>query len=95
MMEDLDRFEVELINARSADYPSLLLEMFNPPPVLYVKGSLRPEDGEGIAIVGTRRSTRYGETMCDQIAGGIASANITCGEWFGSRYRHGGAPCSD
>ncbi len=77
MMEDLDRFEVELINARSADYPSLLLEMFNPPPVLYVKGSLRPEDGEGIAIVGTRRSTRYGETMCDQIAGGIASANIT------------------
>ena len=77
MMEDLERYDVDLINARSAEYPSLLLEMFDPPPVLYVKGSLRSEDGEGIAIVGTRRSTRYGEMMCDRIAGGIASANIT------------------
>ena len=77
MMEDLDAHDVELIHARSTDYPSLLREMFDPPPVLYVKGTLRPEDGEGIAIVGTRSSTRYGETMCDAISGGIASADIT------------------
>ena len=77
MMEDLDAHDVELIHARSTEYPSLLREMFDPPPVLYVKGTLRPEDGEGIAIVGTRSSTRYGETMCDEISGGIASADIT------------------
>ena len=77
MMEELELYDVELINARSAEYPSLLLEMFDPPPVLYIKGALRPEDGEGIAIVGTRSSTRYGEAMCDEISGGIASANIT------------------
>ena len=77
MMEDLYAHDVELIHARSTDYPSLLREMFDPPPVLYVKGTLRPEDGEGIAIVGTRSSTRYGETMCDEISGGIASASIT------------------
>lgn len=77
MMEDLEAHDVELIHARSTDYPSLLREVFDPPPVLYVKGTLRPEDGEGIAIVGTRSSTRYGESMCDEISGGIASANIT------------------
>lgn len=77
MMDELDLHDVQIVTANSAQYPKLLLEVFDPPPVLYVKGELKPKDGEGVAVVGTRRSTRYGELMCDRIAGGIASAGVT------------------
>ena len=77
MAEELDAHGVDVIHARSERYPSLLLETFDPPPALYIKGELKPQDGEGIAVVGTRRSTRYGDRMCDRIASGIAMAGIT------------------
>ena len=77
MMDELDLHDVQIVIANSAQYPKLLLEVFDPPPVLYVKGELKPQDGEGVSVVGTRRSTRYGELMCDRIAGGIAAAGVT------------------
>ena len=77
MMEELENFDVEVVTAKSDRYPSLLREIFDPPAVLYVKGELRSEDGEGIAVIGTRRCTRYGMEMCDDIAGGIATAGVT------------------
>ena len=77
MMDELDLHDVEIVTANSPQYPNLLSEVFDPPPVLYVKGELKPQDGEGIAVVGTRRSTRYGELMCDRVAGGIACSGVT------------------
>ena len=77
MAEELDEYGVDVIHARSERYPSLLLETFDPPPALYIKGELKPQDGEGIAVVGTRRSTRYGDRMCDQIVSGIVKAGVT------------------
>lgn len=77
MMEELEHAEVDVVHARSERYPALLMEVFDPPPVLYVKGTLLPQDGEGIAVVGTRRSTRYGNQMCYDIASGLAAAGAT------------------
>lgn len=77
MMEELDLAGAEVLCARSERYPALLMEVFDPPPVLYVKGTLLPQDGEGIAVVGTRRSTRYGNQMCYDIASGLALAGAT------------------
>ena len=77
MMDELDLHDIQIVIANSPQYPKLLLEVFDPPPVLYVKGELKPQDGEGVSVVGTRRSTRYGELMCDRIAGGIAAAGVT------------------
>jgi DNA processing protein len=36
-------------------YPVRLREIKHPPMVLYVQGELQPEDGDGVAIVGTRK----------------------------------------
>src|SRR5687768_11271472 len=41
-------------------YPARLKEIDDRPPVLYVRGELRPEDEWAVAIVGTRRATPYG-----------------------------------
>lgn len=58
-------------------YPQQLLEVHDPPPVLYLWGELQAVDRWSVAIVGTRRASRYGRLMADQIAGGLAANGIT------------------
>ena len=62
---DLDH-EVEQVAATGAraltwespDYPRLLREIADPPPTLYVKGTLTEEDGWAVAVVGPQRHHR-------------------------------------
>ncbi len=58
-------------------YPSRLKEIEQPPPVLYVRGELRPEDDFAVAIVGTRRITPYGRQITDDLAAYLAGNGIT------------------
>jgi DNA processing protein len=44
-------------------YPRRLKEIDQPPPVLYLRGRLIPEDEWAVAIVGTRRITAYGRQV--------------------------------
>jgi DNA processing protein len=77
--------EKELVKAREAGvriitvddtaYPSALRNTPDPPLFLYVKGSLRHEDG--VAIVGTRKPTHYGLTVTHRIAYELATAGLT------------------
>jgi len=60
----------------SADYPRLLLEIADPPPVLYVKGTLTEEDGWAVAVVGTRRATAYGREVTRQLSTALARSGI-------------------
>jgi len=60
-----------------ADYPSLLREIPQSPPVLFVQGRIGPQFEQAIAVVGTRRVTPYGrraaEAFCATLAGlGVA-----------------------
>ncbi len=54
---------VQVLTLEDVGYPRLLQEIEQPPPVLYVKGQLTPEDELSIAIVGTRRLTAYGQQV--------------------------------
>ena len=42
------------------DYPPLLRHIYDPPIVLYVKGTLAAKDKNSVAIVGSRQTTHYG-----------------------------------
>lgn len=42
------------------DYPPLLRQIYDPPIVLYVKGTLGAKDKNSVAIVGSRQTTHYG-----------------------------------
>jgi DNA processing protein len=65
-----------LIPMTHADYPSLLRQIPDPPPFLYVSGNLagceRP-----IAMVGSRRPTPYGLNMALQLSADLASLGFT------------------
>jgi DNA processing protein len=60
-----------------ADYPRLLREVADPPPVLFVKGTLTEADAWAVSIVGTRRATVYGREVTEMLAGDLARSRIT------------------
>jgi DNA processing protein len=53
-------------------YPQLLREIYDPPPLLYVKGNTDLLNRHAIAIVGTRRPTPYGNQMAERLARDLA-----------------------
>ncbi len=50
------------------EYPYLLREIDNPPLVLYVTGNKNILNNASIAIVGSRKSTAYGNSMADKFS---------------------------
>ncbi len=76
-LEKLDRLNVTILTWDSPDYPSLLRQVANPPPILYIRGQLTPADDWSLAVVGTRRATTYGKECTRLLASGLAENNIT------------------
>jgi DNA processing protein len=68
---------VWIINAADKRYPPPLRQIYDPPPVLYVKGTLTRADNLAIAIVGTRRCSTYGAEQASRFGHVLASAGFT------------------
>jgi len=76
-MEKLDHYGVKVFTWHDEDYPSRLKEIYDYPPLLYVRGSLLPEDEWCLAVVGTRRATVYGRQVTEEIVADLAQSRIT------------------
>ena len=76
-MEKLERYGVRMLTFHDDEYPSRLKEIYDYPPVLYVRGSLLPEDEWCLAVVGTRRATVYGRQVTEEIVADLARNHIT------------------
>jgi len=76
-MEKLDRYGVKVFTWHDEDYPSRLKEIYDYPPLLYVRGSILPEDEWCLAVVGTRRATVYGRQVTEEIVADLARSRIT------------------
>jgi DNA processing protein len=58
------------------DFPALLREIFDPPPVLYYKGSWPPATA-AIGLVGTRLPSPYGRSVAQRLATDLCVRGIT------------------
>jgi DNA processing protein len=76
IMRDGDACGARLVLLEDDDYPPALRELYDPPPFLFVLGDLSLLARPAAAIVGTRRSTGYGERVTEDIAGGLALAGV-------------------
>jgi len=76
-MEKLERYKVTVLTIKDEAYPFRLKEIYEPPPAIYVRGILTPEDDWSLAVVGTRRPTFYGREVSEQIVGDLARNRIT------------------
>jgi DNA processing protein len=76
-MERIERQGARVLTWDDPAYPPRLLNIYNPPPVLYVKGEILAQDQWAVAVVGTRGATVYGKEAARQIAGDLARNRIT------------------
>jgi DNA processing protein len=76
-LEKLERYQVKALSWHDPAYPARLKEVYDRPPVLYMLGSLLPEDEWCLAIVGTRRATIYGRQVTEEIVSHLAHNRIT------------------
>jgi DNA processing protein len=77
---ELDKLAAQNVRALTWDdahYPSRLLQIPDPPPVLYVRGQLIPEDEWAVAVVGTRRASAYGKTVTQRLVADLAVNHVT------------------
>jgi DNA processing protein len=68
---------IAILTLGDQDYPERLRLIPDPPHVLYRLGSLTPQDGEGIAVVGARAATAYGRSVADRLGRDLATAGVT------------------
>ncbi|MFO7772975.1 MAG: DNA-processing protein DprA [Dehalococcoidia bacterium] len=76
-MEKLERSRVQVLVYEDPLYPSRLKEIYDYPPVLYVRGALPVQDEPCLAVVGTRRPTIYGRQVTEEMATDLAGSRIT------------------
>ncbi len=72
-----DKSGVWIVHAADKRYPPALKAIYDPPPVLYVKGTLERSDSLAVAIVGSRRCSTYGAEQASRFAHMLASAGFT------------------
>ncbi|MCP4296949.1 MAG: DNA-protecting protein DprA [Proteobacteria bacterium] len=66
------------IDIESCEYPELLKQIKDPPPVLYFKGEWNPDLFiNALSVVGSRRMTSYGEIMTEEFISAVCRAGIT------------------
>ncbi|MDH4202064.1 MAG: DNA-processing protein DprA [Phycisphaerae bacterium] len=72
-----NKLGVWVIHLQDDRYPAALKAIYDPPPVLYVKGSLSRADALAMAVVGSRRCTHYGTEQANRFSHLMASAGFT------------------
>ncbi|PKB79353.1 MAG: DNA protecting protein DprA [SAR202 cluster bacterium Io17-Chloro-G9] len=76
-MSDLERAGVKALTWHDSEYPARLKEIPDPPPVLYVKGTMLPADDRALAVVGTRSPTSYGREATRDLTADLSKNGIT------------------
>ena len=77
-LQELRRSHTQVITVGDVVYPKSLAPLeYLRPPVLFCRGNLDLLDSNAIAIVGTRRSTEYGNEAAEILAHDLARRGIT------------------
>ncbi|MEJ2695351.1 MAG: DNA-processing protein DprA [Candidatus Sulfobium sp.] len=82
--DEVERYEretrkkgIRVVGLDDPLYPAPLKEIEGAPVVLYMTGEYQPDDRFGIAVVGSRKYTYYGESVTQKIAGELSAAGFT------------------
>jgi DNA processing protein len=68
-----------LLNWTEPEYPRNLLQIYDPPVLLYVRGDPQVLNLPSLSIVGTRRPTLYGTQMAQRLGRDLAARGLVIG----------------
>ncbi len=77
VLSRVERAGVHVLTWDSPDYPDLLRQIADAPPVLFVRGDITPADEWAVALVGTRKATVYGREVARVLASDLAQNRVT------------------
>jgi len=75
-LAEVRRLGCSLVNWDETGYPPRLLEIYDPPPLLYVRGDPQWLGRHGLAMVGTRRPTPYGNQIAERLGRDLAERGL-------------------
>ena len=67
----------KLVNWKEPEYPQALLQIYDPPVMLYLRGDTQILNSPSLSIVGTRRPTVYGSQMAERMGRDLAARGLT------------------
>jgi len=73
---EMERLNVRFLQWGEEEYPKLLAQVPDAPPFLYARGDLSLLGRPCVALVGTRDSTQYGESVASMFAAACARAGV-------------------
>jgi len=77
VLRQVERVGAQVLTWDTPDYPGLLRQIDDAPPVLFVRGTLTPADEWSVALVGTRKATVYGREVAHRLATGLVHNRVT------------------
>ena len=77
VLSDCDSFGIKPISCLSSEYPRLLLEINDPPAVLFIKGN-ETLLNKVVAIIGTRHSTPLGDIIAERLGEHFSQEYAIC-----------------
>jgi DNA processing protein len=76
-LKRIQDFGCHVLTQTDESYPELLRQIYDPPVVLYVKGTLTAKDRNAVALVGSRMTTAYGTETARRLAYQLAYVGVT------------------
>jgi DNA processing protein len=75
-LDAIRRIGCRVVNCTEPEYPQSLLQICDPPILLYVRGDASVLNAPSIGIVGTRRPTVYGTQMAERMGRDLAKRGL-------------------
>jgi DNA processing protein len=76
-LKRIEEFGCRILIQSDSEYPELLRQIYDPPIVLYMKGSLTSRDKHSVALVGSRMTTHYGVEVARKLGYQLAYLGVT------------------
>ncbi len=76
-LKNIADFGCHVVTQSDPEYPEMLRQIYDPPIVLYVKGTLTAKDKNSVAMVGSRMTTPYGIEVARKLSYQLAYMGVT------------------
>ena len=76
-LELIKSHNVEVLTIFDEGYPEILKEIYDPPIVLYVKGTLQEKNDLSLGVVGSRKCSQYGIKSTKELVASLKDYDIT------------------
>lgn len=75
-LEKVEKNKIDVITINDSRYPTLLKQIYDPPALLFVRGTLPNSNLKHLSVVGSRKATSYGLDVTEFIISPLAKSGV-------------------